>query len=383
MSDLKNHRQFSLRCLSNDVIPVSIRLKSNIKTPKGQEIIRRAEKALLNERIRSINNTIYMFNLQLDTCKTNLAKKIKEEDLKNCEDFIEARREARHYKTMDRQKKKLERLCQKNSTERGGCSNQHGNHTCINTENLDVSPADNSSNTTNKWVINISSKPLTQAQEKLLAHRPNYAVVPKSPPIAEYIAAIEQACSKLQQGEAEELRGEVKSIIKRSCNPPPNITREERKAIRELKEDRSRMVLTADKGVALVVIDTEEYKKKAQELLQQPTYQPIPSDPTSKYKNKLINILKSIKAEGGITEAVYKKLYPTGAGSPKFYGLPKIHKEGVQLRPIVSSIGAVTYYTSKELSRIIKPLVGRSPYHIQNSKEFIQQIQGIQLQPNQ
>ena len=53
------------------------------------------------------------------------------------------------------------------------------------------------------------------------------------------------------------------------------------------------------------------------------------------------------------------------------------------LRPIVSSIGAVTYYTSKELSRIIKPLVGRSPYHIQNSKEFIQQIQGIQLQPNQ
>ena len=360
MSDFKNHRQFSLRCLSNDVIPVSIRLKSNIKTPKGQEIIRRAEKALLNERIRSINNTIYIFNLQLDTCKTNLAKKIKEEDLKNCEDFIEARREARQYKTMDRQKKKLERLCQKNSTERGGRSNQHGNHTCINAENLDISPADNSSNTTNKWVINISSKPLTQPQEKLLAHRPNYAVVPKSPPIEEYIAVIEQACSKLQQGEVEELRGEVKSIIKRSCNPPPNITREERKAIRELKEDRSRMVLTADKGVALVVIDTEEYKKKAQELLQQPTYQPIPSDPTSKYKNKLINILKSIKAEGGITEAVYKKLYPTGAGSPKFYGLPKIHKEGVPLRPIVSSIGAVTYYTSKELSRIIKPLVGRS-----------------------
>ena len=94
-------------------------------------------------------------------------------------------------------------------------------------------------------------------------------------------------------------------------------------------------------------------------------------------------MLKSIKAEGGITEAVYKKLYPTGAGSPKFYGLPKIHKEGVPLRPIVSSIGAVTYYTSKELSRIIKPLVRRSPYHIQNSRDFIQQIQDIQLQPNQ
>ena len=220
-------------------------------------------------------------------------------------------------------------------------------------------------------------------QEKLLAHGPNYVVVPKSPPTTEYIAAIEQACSKLQPSEAEELRGEVKPIIKRSHNPHSNITREEWKALKELKEDKSRMVLTADKGVALVVMDTAEYRKKAEDLLQQPTYKPIPTDPTSKYKTKLINMLKSIKAEGGISEAVYKKLYPTGAGSPKFYGLPKIHKEGVPLRPIVSSIGAVTYHTAKELARILKPLVGRSPYHIQNSSDFIQQLQGIQLQPNQ
>ena len=108
MVDFKNHRQFSLRCLSNDLIPVSIRLKSNIKTPKGKEIIRRTEKVLLNERIRSINNSIYMFSLQLDTCKIELAKKIKEEDLRNCQDFIETRKEARHYKTMIRQKQKLE-----------------------------------------------------------------------------------------------------------------------------------------------------------------------------------------------------------------------------------------------------------------------------------
>ena len=94
-------------------------------------------------------------------------------------------------------------------------------------------------------------------------------------------------------------------------------------------------------------------------------------------------MLKSIKAEGDISEAVYKRLYPTGAGSPKFYGLPKIHKEGMPLRPVVSSTGAATYSTSKELSRILEPLVGKSPYHIQNSQYFIQQIQGIQFQSNQ
>ena len=55
-----NHKRFLLRCLSSDLIPVSIRLKSNIKTPKGRSIIKRVERSLLNERIRSINNTITM-----------------------------------------------------------------------------------------------------------------------------------------------------------------------------------------------------------------------------------------------------------------------------------------------------------------------------------
>ena len=119
MADFKNHRRFSLRCLSKDVIPVSVRLKSNIKTPNGQYIIRRAEKALLNERIWSINNTIYMFNCQLDTCITDLEQIISEEDLKECQNFINTRREARHHKTMDRQIKKLDQLCHRNSSEKG------------------------------------------------------------------------------------------------------------------------------------------------------------------------------------------------------------------------------------------------------------------------
>ena len=125
------------------------------------------------------------------------------------------------------------------------------------------------------------------------------------------------------------------------------------------------MVLTADKGVSIVVIDKEKYIRKAEELLRQPTYKPIPTHSTNKYKNKLISLLKNIKTEGGMDEVTYRRLYPTGASPPKFYGLPKVHKTGMPLRPIVSSIGAVTYETSKELPRILKPLVGRYPYQVQ------------------
>ena len=53
MANFKNHRRFSLRCLSNNIIPVSVQLKSNIKTPRGIYIVKKAEKALLNETVRT------------------------------------------------------------------------------------------------------------------------------------------------------------------------------------------------------------------------------------------------------------------------------------------------------------------------------------------
>ena len=131
--------------------------------------------------------------------------------------------------------------------------------------------------------------------------------------------------------------------------------------------------------MALVVMNKQDYEKKAEELLNQPTYKNITNDPTTRYKNKLINLLKIIKTQEGINEALYKKLYRTGAGVPKFYGLPKIHKKETPLRPIVSSIGAVSYATSKELARILKPLVDRSPYHVHNNQDLLEVLKRLKL----
>ena len=65
------------------------------------------------------------------------------------------------------------------------------------------------SNQRKKWVINLSDVPFTPTQEVVLAHRPNFAVTPKNPPILEYITSLEVACQKLNTNTAEELRSEV------------------------------------------------------------------------------------------------------------------------------------------------------------------------------
>ena len=107
--------------------------------------------------------------------------------------------------------------------------------------------------------------------------------------------------------------GRNKADFKEHTTPKPNITKEEAKAIQELKKDKEGIILTADQGVSMVVMDKEEYIMKSEELLHKPAYKELTTDPTTKYKNKLISLLKTIKTEGGIDNTTYKRLYPTGA----------------------------------------------------------------------
>ena len=93
---------------------------------------------------------------------------------------------------------------------------------------------------------------------------------------------------------------------------------EEVQALTELSRDQSRVIITADKGVGLVALDKVEYNIKAKDLLKdERTYKEISADPKNKLKNKLISLLKT-KAEGGISEQLYKKMYPTGAVAAMF-----------------------------------------------------------------
>ena len=124
MVAFQNHRIFTLRCLKEVLIPVSVKLRSNIKTPRAKIITRRVERALLNERVRNINNTITMATCKRDTCMNNLSEVFPKEIMEECARLIFLRREAYYIKVKNRQIAKLEWLCQKN---RGGCPNiKHG-----------------------------------------------------------------------------------------------------------------------------------------------------------------------------------------------------------------------------------------------------------------
>ena len=97
-----------------------------------------------------------------------------------------------------------------------------------------------------------------------LAKGPNFAVSPKHPPNLDYITVIEATCTKLSQQDAKELRANINQILRASHPPKPNLTKAQNLAIRELKKNRDCIVLTAHKGVAMVIMDRQDYINQGQ-----------------------------------------------------------------------------------------------------------------------
>ena len=253
--------------------------KNLTRTQRGEGIILKAEKQLLNESIRNLNYLLQRYQHDKYMYKKELEDLLKhDQQIWNAfKEEIEKRRELRHYRVMERQMSKFNRILYgKKKQEQGG----HSKHV----DCLDQGP-DRDREGVKKWVINLSSIPLTKEQESLLAHGPNFVITPKKPPLGEYISNIEKVCQSLDTNMAEELRSEVYRVLRQPHLLKPNLKKEEIVAMKQLKTDKNHMVLTADKGVTLVAMDRVDYIRKAKELLEDTnTYRTILADPNSRLK---------------------------------------------------------------------------------------------------
>ena len=142
----------------------------------------------------------------------------------------------------------------------------------------------------------------------------------------------------LPKEDADDLRMRVCGILRSSKLPEDNITKEQRKVLKEMRSD---VLLPADKRNAAVGMEREDYDKKVRNDTS--TYRKLPKDPTPTQESKISRKLRSLHNGKKITAKLYNRLRPSGSQPPRIYGLPKIHKEYVPVRPIVSCIGSPSY----------------------------------------
>ena len=81
---------------------------------------------------------------------------------------------------------------------------------------------------------------------------------------------------------AEELRADISRMLRQPRKTKVNLTKEEFKAMKELKSDRDCIILMADMEVVVVVMDKSDYIRKMRELLEDTnTYRPLNMAPPS------------------------------------------------------------------------------------------------------
>ena len=223
---------------------------------------------------------------------------------------------------------------------------------------------------------------LTNAQESLLKKGKKFAIAPSKIPVLDIISRVELGLSQVNfanKCSIDTARSKVVEILKRVKPPKPNLSKAEKLAMKELKQYDDIVILNADKGNSTVVMDKLEYDEKLLGLSDSATYQVIKKNPICSIEKRLNRYIWKLYKNDKISTYLYKTLRSSDSVLPRIYGLPKIHKPNVPLRPIVSFIGTATYQLAKFLKQILVPLVGNTQYTVKNSSEFVELISSIKL----
>ena len=236
------------------------------------------------------------------------------------------------------------------------------------------------------WVRNISSRPLDKTETHVLSYRLKHSVTPKCIPTEAIVSSVEAVLScqrELSESAKDNIRSRIASTIQSASLPDSNSTKDERQALKRLKTDENIVILPAAKGRVTVVMDKTDYYDKMDALVNDKqtlvTYQVLKRDLTPALQRKLNSKLLDLKKTDAIDIQRYNRLRCRVPQPPKLYGLPKLHKPNILMRPIVSFCGSPTYQLSKYLTTVLKPLTDESRHKLQSTENFIDAIKTVQV----
>ncbi|HNI11121.1 MAG TPA: hypothetical protein PLL93_08260 [bacterium] len=183
----------------------------------------------------------------------------------------------------------------------------------------------------------------------------------------------------------------VTPMIRCRDNSSLNLSHDELRSIQELRNLHSIIIKPADKGGAVVLMDSSLYKAEGlRQLSNTHYYQEISSPLAPLTISKIMPILQKLLSSGFITERQFKFLAPSLPSSQRsFYLLPKIHKsiskwpnshmpEG---RPIVSDCGSETYNICSFIDFFLQPLSVQHPSYLKDTYDFVEKIRFKPIPP--
>ena len=151
-----------------------------------------------------------------------------------------------------------------------------------------------------------------------------------------------------------------------------NLPETELHALKQLSENPKIIIKPADKGGAVVIMNTKDYINEGlRQLNDTKFYKPITKNPILKTTAEIQRFLNFLKERKLIPNDHITFLTPKNSRTPLFYMLPKIHKQNNPGRPIVSACDGPTENLSAYLDSFIKPLAQRVKSYVKDTNDFL------------
>lgn len=204
------------------------------------------------------------------------------------------------------------------------------------------------------FVINQSDASFSESELELLSKGLKYSPTPKKIPLVPIVIDIETAIQPKMNSAKDEIRRTVANVIDNAILiANKNKKKNEFQIVENLKK-KDCVYMKADKGNKLVVMNKNHYDQNMLKLIEECQYKKVKSNPLPKMIRECDELRKSISKTFGVYwKRTLKVPNPMVA---KLYGLPKIHKPGNKMRPIVSNISTPCYKIAKWLVSEVKKL---------------------------
>lgn len=128
-----------------------------------------------------------------------------------------------------------------------------------------------------------------------------------------------------------------------------------------VKSNNDIYISKPDTGAGVVRLDRVDYIQKMLIILNDSEkflkIGPVETcDNTYRNEIKMQKRLLYLFRKGYFSKETYDMIRPSGSLRPRFYGLPKVHKKDVPLRPVLSMIGSAQHSLAQWLLHVIQPV---------------------------
>jgi len=269
-----------------------------------------------------------------------------------------------------------------NNTEDNSKHNNVINITMI-PNNFDYKLFDSPLSTNDKWFLNLSNKEIPVEVSNLLQLGEGFSFPwfkNKSKSVIEFIKDIEGRNLRNVNDNRLNIRNTVVSQLQRFLDKKNYINNTYKElehsliATKEFYKNNKDIIFTkADKGNITVALEKTHYINNVNTMLKDSTtYLIINKNPVKIVEQKLNNILKRWLSLGYISK---QELYVLRA-------IPKIHKENIPYRIIVSSVNSTLHSFANFLHRILHRSLPLPNSHVKNSFELYKTLNYMDVPDN-